>query len=120
MGVDIVSGKAADLREAERLRSCGYEVYVDGWPDLLVVRDGLAYGVELKRSGDGWDAVRQQPLSKVFAEVMNVPYLLARNADGFLALDLEQIPRNYQPPVLGNRVASVDMDPRLRRRDRCE
>jgi hypothetical protein len=39
-------------RLAHRLRAAGYEVLVNGWPDLLVQKDGKTFAYEVKAKGD--------------------------------------------------------------------
>lgn len=108
-----LTGRQLDGVEADRLRAAGLTVLEYGYPDLLVIEDGRAYGVELKRPGDSWDARAQVPMADAFAKVMHVPYLLARGADDVLSLDLSRVPRDYCSPVVDGRAVAVGNDPWL-------
>ena len=103
----------ADKTEADKLRQAGHTVLTSGWPDLLVIApNGRPYGVELKRRGDVWHD--QQPeMARVFADVLGIPYLLARSAEGLLMLDLDAIPGDYRPMEWEGRFGPIESDPRL-------
>lgn len=36
----------------DKYKRLGYEVYRNGWPDFLVIKDGIGFGVEVKTGGN--------------------------------------------------------------------
>lgn len=102
-----------DKHEADKFRDEGCTVLTSGWPDLLVVSpDGKPYGVELKRMGDVWHD-EQPEMARVFADILGVPYILARSAEGVLNIGLTNIPRDFQPFTCAGKTASIELDHRL-------
>lgn len=72
----------ADKQVADALRSKGWSVLDRGWPDLLAYNEtqNRVMAIELKRGTDRL-RVEQQEMSRVFTNLMGVPFYVARDTD---------------------------------------